>query len=99
LGEIFFLTKEYKQCAETLFSLNSDFPNYTDWVGKAYLLLADNFYAMGNSFQAKGTLKSLIDNFPKQEIRDMAKEKLKVIESEEIKKKTVEKSDTTGNDK
>jgi tetratricopeptide (TPR) repeat protein len=99
LGEIFFLTKEYSQCAETLFSLNSDFPNYTDWVGKAYLLLADNFYAMGNSFQAKGTLKSLIDNFPKQDVRDLAKEKLKAIELDELKKKTVEKSDTTGNEK
>ena len=99
LGEIFYLTKEYKQCSETLFSLNTDFAAYHDWVGKSFLLLADNYDAMGELFQAKATLKSLIANFPIQDIRDLAKEKLKVIEQEELKKKAIEKSDTTGNEK
>ena len=96
LGEIFYLTRENKQCYETLLALNSDFASYDDWVGKSYLLLADNFLSMGDTFQAKGTLKSLIENFPKQSIRNAAKEKLKTIEQEE-KKKVLEKSDTTGN--
>ena len=99
LGEIFYLTKEYKQCSETLFSLNTDFAAYQDWVGKSFLLLADNYDALGEPFQAKATLKSLINNFPKQDIRDLAKEKLNVIEQEELKKKAIEKSDTTGNEK
>ena len=99
LGEIFYLMKEYKQCSETLFALNTDFAAYHEWVGKSFLLLADNYAAMGDTFQAKGTLKSVIDNFPKQNIRDQAKEKLKAIEQEELKKKAIEKSDTTGNEK
>src|SRR5260221_9582828 len=39
LAEIFFKTKEYKQCYETLVSLNSDYVSFTPWVGKSYLLL------------------------------------------------------------
>ena len=97
LAEIFYLSKDFKQCKETLFELNNDFAAYDDWVGKSYLLLADNFLAMGESFQAKGTLKSLIDNFPLQSIKDAAREKLKTIEEEERKQKSLlEKSDTTG---
>ena len=99
LGEIFYLVKEYSQCNETLFALNKDFSSYTDWVGKSYLLLADSYLAMGDKFQAKGTLKSLIENFPKQDVRNLAKDKLRVIEEDELKKKALEKSDTTGNEK
>ena len=86
LGEIFYLNKDHKQCYETLIGLNSDFASYTDWVGKSYLLLADNYIAMGEIFQAKGTLKSLIDNFPRPLIKDHAKEKLKKLEEDELKK-------------
>ncbi len=99
LGEIFYLSREHKQCYETLLALKSDFSAYDEWVGKAYLLLADNFLATGELFQAKGTLKSLVDNFPRQEIRDAAREKLKEIEAEELKKKIKMESDTTGNEK
>ena len=43
-------------------------------------------------------MKNLVENFPKQFIKDLAKEKLKIIEEEEKKQKTtLEKSDTTGN--
>lgn len=96
LGEIFYLSREHKQCYETLLALKIDFSAYDEWVGKAYLLLADNFLATGDTFQAKGTLKSLIDKFPRQDIRDAAREKLKVIEEEELKKKAKMESDTTG---
>jgi TolA-binding protein len=100
LAEIFYFSKDYKQCNETLFSLNKDFDSYTLWVGKSYLLLADSFLAMGDSFQAKGTLKSLIDgNFPLQNIKDMAKDKLNKIDQSELKKQEQAKQDTTDNDK
>ncbi len=97
LAEIFYLNREFKQCEETLFALNTEYSSYTDWVGKSFLLLSDNYFAKGDNFQAKGTLKSLIENFPRQEIKDLAKEKLKVIEQEELSKKS--KSDSTGNEK
>jgi TolA-binding protein len=98
LGEIFFLTKDYKACYETLVTLNRDFAEYPEWVGKSYLLLADNYELMGEIFQAKGTLKSLIENFPIQSIKDQAKEKLKKLEEEDLKRqRQVEEKDSTDN--
>lgn len=98
LGEIQYLNKQHKQCYETLISLNSDFAAYPEWVGKSFLLLADNYLAMGDSFQAKGTLNSLIDNFPKEDIKVIAREKFKKIMSEEevIKQKQL-KADSVDN--
>lgn len=84
LAEIMYLTKDHKQSNETLFGLIKDFSAYTEWVGKAYLLLADNYAAMGDLFQAKGTLKSL-EGFPLENIKTMAREKLERIEKDEAK--------------
>ena len=95
LAEIFFLTGDHKGCFETLISLNHDFELYQDWVGKSFLLLADNYVATDEIFQAKGTLKSLIENFPNQEVRDIAKTKLNAIEQKELKKAEESKRDTT----
>jgi TolA-binding protein len=94
LGEIFYLTKDYKQCYETLISLPADFSTYDEWVGRAFLLLADNFMAEGKNFQAKATLNSLKD-FPLAEVRDQAMNKLKQIEKAELSMKVPQ--DTTDN--
>jgi TolA-binding protein len=83
LAEIFYLNGEHKQAYETLVSLNSDFQAYTDWVGKSFLLMADNSMAMGDNFQARYTLQSLIDNFPLQEVKDRAAEKLRRLDEQE----------------
>lgn len=96
LGEIQYLTKAHKACYETLVSLNSDFAAYPEWVGKSFLLLADNYLAMGDGFQAKATLKSL-DAFPQENIRLLAQEKLKKIEGDEVKKTNEAKADTLQN--
>jgi len=97
MGEIQYLSKQHKQCYETLVSLNSNFAAYPDWVGKSFLLLADNYLAMGDSFQAKGTLNSLIDNFPQDNIKAIAREKLKKITDEEINRQKQLKADSVDN--
>jgi TolA-binding protein len=99
IGEIFSLTKLYKQSNETLTGISSspEFSVYDEWVGKSFLLLADNYLAQGDAFNAKATLESLItNNFPLQYIRDTATEKLKKITADELKEQQKVKSDTTG---
>jgi TolA-binding protein len=81
LGKIFYLTKEYHQCYETLIGLNKDFSSYEEWVGKSFLLLADNFVAQEDYFQAKATLQSLIEHFPDPAVREEARQKLKDVEA------------------
>jgi tetratricopeptide (TPR) repeat protein len=86
LAQIFYLQKQYKQSYETLVSLNNDFQSYDEWVGKSYLLLADNFIAMEDTFQAKATLQSLIENFPLEHVKTEARRKLQEIEKSEQEK-------------
>jgi TolA-binding protein len=94
LGHIFYTQKEYKQCYETLISLNKDFASYTDWVGKSYLLLADNFLAQNDVFNARSTLQSLVDNFPLQLVKEEAKRRLKLIEQADVLKQKELEADT-----
>lgn len=93
-AQILYLQKQYKQSYETLISLNNDFASYDAWVGKSYLLLADNFVGMGDNFQAKATLQSLIDNFPLATVKDEARRKLKEIEKTEQEQKRQAEADT-----
>jgi TolA-binding protein len=97
LAEIFYQSKDYKQCYETLVSLNTDFASYTNWVGKSYLLLSENFLASGDTFNAKAVLKSLIDNFPLDDVKQLAKSKLAEMDRMEAKKKI--ESDSTDTNK
>jgi tetratricopeptide (TPR) repeat protein len=86
LGELQFAKKEYKECYQTLTSLNTDFSAYPLWRGKAYLLLADYFVAVDDSFNARASLQSLIDNTPIQSIKEKAKDKLRQLEENDSKK-------------
>lgn len=98
LGKIFYLTKDYDQCYETLIGLNNDFSSYQEWVGKAFLLLADNFVAQEDDFQAKATLQSLIEHFPDPAVKEEAREKLKAIEERQAAEIPEEAPLDTGND-
>ena len=48
--------------------------------------------ALGDSFQAKGTLKSIMDNFPLEYYRKKAKEKLAKIEQMDKEKQNASSS-------
>jgi TolA-binding protein len=96
LAEIFYNQKEYKQCYETSMGLINDFATYDLWVGKGFLLLADNFAAQNDVFQARATLQSL-DKFPLQSIKDQAKVKLKELEQTELEKQKQLEADTLDN--
>ncbi|HET9487157.1 MAG TPA: tetratricopeptide repeat protein, partial [Chryseosolibacter sp.] len=98
LAQTFYLNKEYKKSYETLLSLTEDFAAYDEWVGKSYLLMADNFVAMDQLFQARATLQSLVDNFPMQTIKDAAATKLKEIDRAEAEKKRRLEADTLDTD-
>jgi tetratricopeptide (TPR) repeat protein len=97
LALIFYNQKDYKQCYETLISLNNDFAAYDQWVGKSFLLLADNFVATNDVFQAKGTLQSLIEKFPLPDVKEEAKRKLQKIEASELEKQKAQAADTLDN--
>lgn len=89
LGKIFYLRKQYDQSIETLIELNNSFSSYEYWVGMGFLLIVDNYIAAEEYFQAKGTLSSIISDFPLPEIVNIAEIKLQEIEALEQKEMNV----------
>ena len=83
LAKIFYDQSLETQALETLYSLNENFSNYDYWVGRSYLLIAEIFISMGESFQAKATLESLLENTEINEIKNNAEELLNKIQYDE----------------
>jgi len=86
LGKIQYIDQDHEKSIETLVSLNSTFHAYDEWVGKGFLLIVDNYVAMDEMFQAKGTLQSIIEGFPLDDIVAEAKQKLQELEAGEASK-------------
>ncbi|TZF84700.1 tetratricopeptide repeat protein [Pedobacter sp. BS3] len=71
---------DYKTSQKTAFELINKMPSYDYWVAKSFILLADNYVALKDEFQAKSTLQSIIDNYKgDDDILPTAKEKLEQL--------------------
>ena len=80
VANIEYLKGKYKASQKTCFDLVKELPNYDYWVAKTYILLADNYTAQKDNFQAKATLQSIIDNYKgDDDILQTAKQKLDVL--------------------
>jgi TolA-binding protein len=81
--------EQYKDSEKAIFEMSDRFSAYDYWVAKAFILLADNYIALNDNFQAKHTLQSIIDNYEGDELKKIAQQKLdKIIEQEnEVKQK------------
>ena len=87
---ILHLRGEYDNCESEVFSLIKKFPSYGYWIGKSLILLADNYVAKEDLFQAKVALNNVIDNSKFPELVDTANEKLTIIEQTESAKRIIE---------
>lgn len=78
LAHLMFLRREYKKSLAAAFDLTNKMPNHDYWVAKTYILIADNYEALKDTFQAKSTLQSVIENYEQNDdgILTTAKEKL-----------------------
>jgi TolA-binding protein len=79
LAQLEFENGKYDDCEKSVFSLSEDFASYDYWVAKGFLLLSDVYIKKGNTFQAKQTLQSIIDNYEGQDLVMIAREKLGAI--------------------
>ena len=78
-------TKQYSEAEEKVFFVSEKFGNYINWTAQSFIVLSDVYVAKDNIFQAKETLKSVIDNYPEdeanhKEIVAKAQEKLNIID-------------------
>lgn len=79
IAEILYKQKQYKQSLDKLFELNDLFRSYEQWRGRSFLLIADNYMALDERFQARATLNSIIENAKDPQLVAEAREKLKKI--------------------
>ena len=96
--EILYIQKKYELCEAEIMQLVKQKPSYDYYLAKAIILLGDNFVALEDYFNAKHSLKSIIDNYSgkdKAELVKIAQDKIdKILEIEnppkEIKNEEVE---------
>lgn len=80
ISKIYYDQAKYDRALESLFVLTNNFKNYENWLGEAYLLMADIYIETNELFQAKATLNSLIEHSALNDVKDKAASKLEEIE-------------------
>ena len=72
--------KKYDEAENKIFDLSDNFSAYDYWVAKSFIALADVYVAKENYFQAKETLRSVIDNYKGNDLKQEARAKLAEVE-------------------
>jgi TolA-binding protein len=63
LAQILFIKGKYLDAQQACFDLSNQVPAYEFWVAKGFIILAETYAKLGNDFQAKSTLESIIDEY------------------------------------
>ena len=77
--------KQYDEAENKVFNISDNFSKYDYWVAKSFIALADVYVAKENYFQAKETLRSVIDNYKGSDLKQEARAKLAEVERKEPK--------------
>jgi tetratricopeptide (TPR) repeat protein len=81
VAEINFKQNKYKESIDAANKMPEDFAGYDYWVVKSFLLIADNYLAQKEAFQARATLNSIIENSDITELVEEAKAKLAAMDA------------------
>ncbi len=85
--KILFEKEQYKASLDSCLKLKNRFANYELWVVKTFILMAENYAALDNQFQAKATLESIVANYTGDEkVLNEAREKLEALRNKELDK-------------
>lgn len=77
--------KDLEAAEKDVFELINKYAPYDYWVASGFILLAEVYLDQGNTFQAKQTLQSIIDNHEGEELRAKAAQRLnEIISTEEV---------------
>jgi TolA-binding protein len=106
IAGIYFLKEDYTKSLNVIVALKDNYPDYDFWVAKGFLLLSDVFVKIGDLFQAKSTIESVINNYEGEDLLVIARQKLQVIielqkqqEQQEIEKnKQLEENNNSENE-
>jgi TolA-binding protein len=85
ISEIYYKKNQNKQAEDEVNDFISKGTPFQFWLGKAFLLLADVYLERGDDFQAKHTLRSVVENYGADNdgVKAEARRKLEAIEAKE----------------
>ena len=80
-------TRYQIKAEEKIFDVSDNYSSYIYWTARSFIRLSDVYVAKDNIFQAKETLKSVIENYPNDddnynEVVNEAQSKLNIINKE-----------------
>ncbi|MGB0524113.1 MAG: tetratricopeptide repeat protein [Flammeovirgaceae bacterium] len=79
IGVILHEQKDYQSSINALIDVKKNYENYPEWIYPAFLLLAENYIQLDNTFQAKETLKSIVENANDPAVVQKAQAKLDTL--------------------
>lgn len=79
LAQIAFMKNQFADAEKLILELINQVPGYEYWIAKGFILWSDIYMKTDNTFQAKYTLKSIIDNYEGPDLVQEAQQKLNVI--------------------
>lgn len=82
IAKIDFKKGKYDSAEKKIFQISDKFPGEVYWVAKSFILLSDVYVKKGNIFQARETLKSILSNYPGNDLKDIARKKLQKLPKE-----------------
>ncbi|GIV34521.1 MAG: hypothetical protein KatS3mg031_2056 [Chitinophagales bacterium] len=84
LAEISFMKGNHQQSLDECLAMIEMKPSHEYWRAKTFVLLAMNYHKLGNTFQAKATLQSVIDNYQgDDDVKESARARLQEILNDE----------------
>ena len=85
VAQILFEKQKLKEAENEIMDFIDKNSPHQFWLAKSFLLLSDIYLKKGDEFQAKHTLKSIVENYPEKEdgILDTTQQKLQLIEAGE----------------
>lgn len=83
LALIQFSRNQLDEAEKYIYELPEQYPGYDYWIASAFILLADIYVKRDNAFQAEQTLLSVIENYPGEDLKSVAREKLQMIKPPE----------------
>ena len=90
VAEILYEKQKLKESEKEIMDFIDKNSPHQFWLAKSFILLSDIYMKNGDEFQAKHTLKSIIENYPETNdgILDFTKKKLQEIEANEASQTT-----------
>lgn len=84
IAQIQYMQGNYDECQKLIFELIDKYASYKEWVTKSFLLLADNYLKLNDTYQAKITLQYVIDKSGQEQYQKTAQMKLDEILKKEV---------------